>query len=107
VATRSSTRGTSRGVTVVTSTSGGGGPVCAGFLEHEAMNNPQISSALRATSCFINFIMTDRELKCRAQMRQDWFFASQPRECDPPVSTTRPWDFAIPLKERLRLLLWR
>src|SRR5919108_6617571 len=70
VATRSNTRGTSCGVTVVTSTSGGGGPVCAGLREQAVENDTHISSAARAISRFINFIMSDCELKCRAEMQQ-------------------------------------
>jgi hypothetical protein len=45
VATRSSTRGTSRGVTVVTRTSGGGGPVCAGLREQAVEKTKKIKSA--------------------------------------------------------------
>src|SRR6266545_2053143 len=49
VATRSSTRGTSCGWTVVTRTSGGGGAVCAGLREQPTNNEPQISMALTRT----------------------------------------------------------
>src|SRR5882724_581026 len=80
VATRSSTRGTSCGVTVVTSTSGGGGPVCAGLREQPAENDKQIRKVARAMSRFINFTIVDGWLKCRVQMHSLLLFASLARE---------------------------
>src|SRR4030095_15936708 len=66
VATRSSTRGTSCGVTVVTRTSGGGGPVCAGLRE-QATSAAQIRTAQTSTTRFMN-LLSLLELKCRASI---------------------------------------
>src|SRR5882724_9831418 len=79
VATRSSTRGTSRGVTVVTRTSGALAGAWAGLREQAVENDTQIRSAPRIESRFINLIITDCELKCRVQNGQD-HFSSLPRE---------------------------
>src|SRR6476661_7541784 len=53
VATRSSTRGTSCGFTVVTRTSGGGGAVCAGLREQLGNDDSSISSAPTRVPRFI------------------------------------------------------
>jgi hypothetical protein len=63
VATRSSTRGTSCGLTVVTRTSGGGGAVCAGFREQLNTNSNNISRAPTRVIRFIMFIIDDLELR--------------------------------------------
>src|SRR6478736_785040 len=66
VATRSSTRGTSCGVTVVTRTSGGGGAVCAGLREQPPNNEHQISTALTRTIRLILFLSL-LAFRCRAE----------------------------------------
>jgi hypothetical protein len=53
VATRSRTRGTSSGFTVVTSTSGGGGAVCAGLREQPVGNETAIRSEATQITGFI------------------------------------------------------
>jgi hypothetical protein len=70
VATRSSTRGTSCGVTVVTRTSGAVGSGGAGFREQLIASDTQIRSATKAMSLFINFTIADRKPSCRARMRR-------------------------------------
>src|SRR5205814_2179666 len=66
VATRSSTRGTSCGVTVVTCTSGGGGEVCVGLREQPRNNDPQISTALTRTIRLI-LLLSLLAFRCRAR----------------------------------------
>src|ERR1700757_41588 len=63
VATRSSTRGTSCGCTVVTSTSGGGGAVCAGLREQLVEIDPQNRSAARTINGFITVILSEAKLR--------------------------------------------
>src|SRR6059058_5438557 len=53
VATRSSTRGTSCGATVVTRTSGAGGPTCAGLREQLHRSDSEIRMAATIVSRFI------------------------------------------------------
>src|SRR4029077_13621380 len=64
VATRSSTRGTSRGATIVTRTSGGGGAVCAGLREQPVTNDTQIRNAARTINGFITVILREAKLQC-------------------------------------------
>src|SRR5437868_2556618 len=66
VATRSRTRGTSCGRTVVTRTSGGGGAVCAALREQATNNEPQISTALTRTIRLILFL-SPLTFRCRAE----------------------------------------
>src|SRR5438477_8841296 len=66
VATRSSTRGTSCGFTIVTRTSGGGGAVCAGLREQSTNNEPQISVAPTRTIRLI-FLLSLLVCRCRAE----------------------------------------
>src|SRR6266550_338178 len=63
VATRSSTRGTSCGLTVVTRTSGGGGAVCAGLREQLNNDDSSISSVPTRVLRFIMFIIDNLELR--------------------------------------------
>src|SRR5215467_15759495 len=71
VATRSSTRGTSFGATVVTRTSAGGGPVCADLREQPVANDRPIRTAAAGRSGFIDSTIADRELYCREQMQRE------------------------------------
>src|SRR5215468_7697152 len=57
VATRSSTRGTSCGSTVVTWTSGGGAAVCAGLREQLVVNETAIRSAATQITGFISALL--------------------------------------------------
>src|SRR5262245_18830108 len=57
VATRSSTRGTSAGWTVVTKTSGGGGAVCAGLREQPVGNETAIRSEATRITGFISALL--------------------------------------------------
>src|SRR6185437_3156331 len=57
VATRSSTRGTSCGCTVVTSTSGGGAAVCAGLREQPVANETAIRSKATQITGFIDALL--------------------------------------------------
>src|SRR6266567_782447 len=79
VATRSRTRGTSCGLTVVTSTSGGGGPVCAGFREQLNTNGSNISSVPTRVLRFIMFIIDDLEL--RRNYSTTYYLSSVPMSC--------------------------
>src|SRR5215475_725275 len=57
VATRSSTRGTSCGWTVVTRTSGGGRAVCAGLREQPVANETAITSKATRITGFIDSLL--------------------------------------------------
>src|SRR5262249_32909524 len=96
VATRSSTRGTSCGVTVVTRTSGGGGAVCACLREQAVENATQVRSAASAITRFIDLLSL---LGCRAVERRCdhcpaiWLAIAVGDDCEPCVArqTKRQW----------------
>src|SRR6266404_957459 len=74
VATRSSTRGTSCGVTVVTRTSGTGGPACGAFREQPATNNAPTAKAATTADLFTIGL---------------WHFAPKCRAPIPPVTVAQ------------------
>ena len=70
VATRSSTRGTSRGCTVVTKTSGGGGAVGAGLREQAEMIETPSRSPARVASRFIDLLSLTISWTVEPQIRR-------------------------------------